>query len=61
MIKTTKKEFVCSECQEDKINLAIVESQEKKQDICWDCAFAVKRHETYFNAGMSDQFYSEGN
>ena len=60
MIKTTKKEFTCSSCEEYKFEFATDYSKLDKE-ICRDCAYAQKRHDTYFNAGQAEQFYNGGN
>jgi len=57
MIKTIKKEFVCNSCSEDRFELDVAYSKADKE-ICRDCAYAQKRHNIYFSAGMADQFYS---
>ena len=59
MIKTVKKEFDCSNCDQPSVDLAVIESKDAGKDICWHCAYQVKRHNHYFNSGLAETFYQE--
>ena len=58
MIKTIKKEFDCSICEQPSIDLAVIESKKAEKDICWKCAFAQKRFNQYSKVGKEELIYS---
>jgi len=57
MIKTFRKEFDCSNCDQPSIDLAVTESEQAKKDICWNCAYQAKKHNHYFKSGIAEIFY----
>jgi hypothetical protein len=58
MIKTVKKEFDCSICEQPNIDLAVIESKNAEKEICWNCAFAQKRFNQYSKVGKEELIYS---
>jgi protein-arginine kinase activator protein McsA len=59
MIKTIKKEFDCTSCDQPSIELAVIElSKNAEKDICWNCAYAQKRHNHYSKIGKEHLIYS---